>query len=159
MNCLIDTPGGEVNGLMTRLDPGHEPPQFKLGTNGPWNWGLLVPKTIKMMPGRPLMTNLKMTVQDDCAVSACSTPSHLHSVYKSAPHPLLVQSGGGGGQGSWWGESAFGQMSATLPPLPPVASIWTNRLSFPLTWHAYQLLSCEQPDPHTPFGNNQSTYL
>ena len=158
MNCLIDTPGGEVNGMMTRLDPGHEPPQFKLGTNEPWNWGLLVPKTIKMMPVRPLMTNLKMTVQDDCAVSACSTPSHLHSVYKSSPHLLLVQGGGGGDGAAGGGSQPLDRCLPPFPP-PPVASIWTNKLSFPLTWHAYQLLSCEQPDPHTPFGNNQSTYL
>ena len=129
MNCLIDTPGGEVNGLMTRLDPGHEPPQFKLGTNGPWNWGLLVPKTIKMMPGRPLMTNLKMTVQDDCAVSACSTPSHLHSVYKSAPHPLLVQSGGGGGTGQLVGGVSLWTVVCDPPP-PPSSCQLLNKQTF-----------------------------
>ena len=43
-----------------------------MGTNGPWNWRLTVPKTIKMTLVRPPMTNLKMTVRADCAVSACS---------------------------------------------------------------------------------------
>ena len=57
---------------------------------------------------RPLMTNLKMTVEDDCAVSACNThpppnPRPSNSVCKSS-HPLLVRGG----------ERAFGQMSATL---------------------------------------------
>ena len=31
-------------------------------------------KTIKVMPVRPLMTNTKMTVRADYAVSACSPP-------------------------------------------------------------------------------------
>ena len=33
----------------------------------------IVPKTIKMLLIRPPMTNLKMTVRADCAVSACNT--------------------------------------------------------------------------------------
>lgn len=36
------------------------------------NWRLTVPKQTKMMLVKPPMTNLKMTVRDDCAVSACS---------------------------------------------------------------------------------------
>ena len=58
---------------------------------------------------RPVMTNLKMTVRDDCAASACKLP---YSVYKSSPPqpPLVV--GGVVGAG---GKSAFGHMSATLP--------------------------------------------
>ena len=56
-----------------------------MGTNGPWNWRLTVPNTIKLMLLRPLMTNLKMTVGEDCAVSTCSPPP---PVYKSS-HPLL----------------------------------------------------------------------
>ena len=65
---------------------------------------------------RPLMTNLKLTVRDDYAVCACSNPSHHHSVFRSSPHPLLVGGGGVVGRGGWSrGESAFGQMSVTLP--------------------------------------------
>ena len=41
-------------------------------TNRPWNWRLIVPNTIKMTLVRPPMTNFKMTVRADCAVSACS---------------------------------------------------------------------------------------
>ena len=44
-----------------------------MGVNWPWNWRLTVVKTIKMMLVRPRMTNFKMTVRADCAVSACST--------------------------------------------------------------------------------------
>ena len=46
-----------------------------MGTSVPRNWRLTnCPETTKMMQGRPLMTNLKMTVTDDCAVSACNPP-------------------------------------------------------------------------------------
>ena len=58
------------------------------------------------------MTDLKLAVRDDCAVSACApTPE---SVYKCSHLPLV----GGGGVG---GGLAFAQMSATLPLqlLPP----------------------------------------
>ena len=41
-------------------------------TNWPWNWRLTIPKTIKTMLVRPLMTNFKMTIRADWAVSTCS---------------------------------------------------------------------------------------
>ena len=69
-----------------------------MGTNGPWNLRLTVPKTTKMTLIRLMMTNLKMTVTADCAVSTCSP-----FLLSLAP---LVASG-------WW-ESAFG-----LSPFPP----------------------------------------
>ena len=85
-----------------------------MGTSVPRNWRLTnCPETTKMMLGRPLMTNLKMTVTDDCAVSTCNPPD---SVYKSS-HPLLV-----GGR-----ELAFGRMSTSLPP---IAGIW-NKAKLP----------------------------
>ena len=65
-------------------------------------------KTTKMMLIRPLMTNLKMTVRDDCAVSAYNLPQP-QLCYRSS-HPLLVMG---------WVESALVQMSTTLP-----ASCW-----------------------------------
>ena len=43
-----------------------------MGTSGPWNWRLTGPKTIKMTLVRPPMTNVKMTVWADRAVSACT---------------------------------------------------------------------------------------
>ena len=72
--------------------------------NQSWNWRLTVPKTTKMTLVRPLMTNLKMTVKDDHAVSACSLllPSIKTLV------PLLASVG----------ELAFGLMSALPPQLP-----------------------------------------
>ena len=100
MSCLIDTktPGGEVNCMTARPYPGLELPKFreltakKWGKNGPWNCRLTLPKSTKMMVVRPLMTNLKMTVRDDCTVSACSPPPPTHSVCKSS-HPLFVRGG------------------------------------------------------------------
>ena len=43
-----------------------------MGTNRPWNWRFTVIKTIKMMLIRPPMTNFKMTVRADYAVSTCN---------------------------------------------------------------------------------------
>ena len=65
-----------------------------MGPHGPQNWRFTVPKTTKMMPVTPQMTSLKMTVRDDCFVSACSP---LPTLYKSS-HPLLLR---GGGVGLW----------------------------------------------------------
>ena len=65
-------------------------------------------RTTKMMLIRPLMTNLKMTVRDDCAVSAYNLPQSQLCYRRS--HPLLVMG---------WAESALVQMSTTLP-----ASCW-----------------------------------
>ena len=72
-------------------------------------------KSTEMTLFRPLMTNLKMTVWDDCAASACNLPPS-NSVTKNS-QPLLVR-----------GVSAFGQMSTTLPS--SVAGIW-NKANFP----------------------------
>ena len=58
---------------------------------------------------KPLMTNLKMTVRDDYAVSACSPPPLLVSV--KALVPLVA---GVGGAGLW--------MDVHHPP-PTVAGI------------------------------------
>ena len=91
----------------------------EMGTNGPWNWKFTVPKTIKVMLARPLMANLKITVRDDYAVPACSHPPYF-CLWKLV-QPLLVRAGR---------ESAFGQMSTTLPSTPPVAGIW-NKANFP----------------------------
>ena len=87
----------------------------EMGTNVPWNWRLTVPKTTEMILFRPQTTNLKMTVWDDCAASACNPPPS-NSVTKSS-QLLLVR-----------GISAFGQMSTTLRS--SVAGIW-NKANFP----------------------------
>ena len=95
---------------------------------------------------RPLMTNLKMTLRDDCATSAhrpppASTPNPTPHppppVYKSS-HPLLV------GEGR---ESAFGHKSTTLPA--NCQHLKWSKLSFPPTWPVCWLLSGEQLNaPH-----------
>ena len=69
----------------------------EMGTNQPWNWRLTVHKTIKMTLVRPPITNLKVTVRADCAVSACSQPPT--SVYKRSYPP--VTSGGEWGVSLW----------------------------------------------------------
>ena len=90
-----------------------------------------------------------MTVRDDCAVSACSSP-HQTPVYKCS-HPLLF-----GG----WGKSAFGQMSATPGPLPFSCCLKQSKFSFPPSWPAYWLLSGEQSDTLcVPFGNNERWHM
>ena len=55
-------------------------------------------KTTKTMLVRPLMTSLKMTVRDDCAVSACSSPTPTLSIKALAP---LVAVGWGVGVSLW----------------------------------------------------------
>ena len=102
----------------------------------PQNWRLSVPKTTKMTLLRPLMTNwrwpLEMTV-----LFLHATPHH-HSVYKCFPSLLL-------GQGQ---ESAFGQMSATLPT--PGAGTWSKAN---LPFHKPGLFTdfwvASGPTPHT----------
>ena len=99
MSCLIlQHPGGEVNYMMTRLYPGHEVPQFwELAsknkrtlewTKDPETENKL-PKTIKMTLVRPPMTNLKMTVRADCAISPCSP--FLLSIKTLAPLVASVE--------------------------------------------------------------------
>ena len=85
----------------------------EMGTNGPWDWRLTVPKTIKMTLVRPPTTNLKMTVRADCAVSACSPLT----VCKSSC-PLIVTGGGVGVAVGLW----------TSDHLPPSIQ---NKANFP----------------------------
>ena len=84
---------------------------------------------------RPLMINLKMTVGDDCTVSAHSPPIP-ESVHKSS-HSLLVGVGVGG--------LAFGQMFTTLLTILPASEVKQTFLSTNLA--VYWLLSSEQLDP------------
>ena len=91
-----------------------------MGTNGPWNWRLTVPQTVKMMLIRPLTTNLKMTVRDGHAVSACNSPSPTLST--KALTPCLS-----------WGLEGRSRPLDICPPgwtLLLVASIW-NKANFP----------------------------
>ena len=74
-----------------------------------------VHKTIKMAWVRPLMTNLKMTIKTDCAVSAYSTP--VTSVYKGS----CPTGWSGGGVGLW---------IDVCHPNSPVSGIW-NQTNFP----------------------------
>ena len=62
-----------------------------MGTNRPWNWGLAVLKTIKMIWDRPPMTNFKMTVRADCVVSVYNP---LLSIKALAPWLSLAGQGG-----------------------------------------------------------------
>lgn len=97
-------------------------------TNQPWNWTVTELKTIKIMLVRPPMTNFKMTVRADSAVSACSS---LPLCIKTFPPRLSV------GHGLW----AFGQESGFPHPIQ-------NKANFPFYQPGlfYWLLSGEQPD-------------
>ena len=114
----------------------------EMGTNGLWNWRLTVPKTIKMMLVRPLMTNLKMTVRDDCAVSACSPPPLTLLMLSPTPNPLLVWAGGWGKVSLW--------TDACRPP-PTVAGTW-NKPNFPFhqpgLFTDFWMASSQVPNAH-----------
>ena len=62
-----------------------------------------------MTLARPLMISLKMTVRDDCAISACGRPPLLFIKFLA---PLLVEKGGVG----FWTDVPY-------PPPPSVAGI------------------------------------
>ena len=66
----------------------------EMRTNQPWNWRLTVLKTVQMTLVRPQMTNFKMTVRVNRAVSACS--AFLPSI-KVLAHWLSVCREPGGG--------------------------------------------------------------
>ena len=89
-----------------------------MGTNWPWNWRLTVllqltvKHAIKMTMVRPPMTNFKITIRVDCAVSACSPMQLPPSVYKSSCL-LIVGDGGLGGVSHWAGSHP----QHTPPPL------------------------------------------
>ena len=89
-----------------------------MGTKGPWNWSLSALKMIKIMLVRPLMTNLEMTVRDDCAVSVWSPPT-APPLFINILTRCFVRGG----------RVGLRQKSATAFP-PPVASIW-NKANFP----------------------------
>ena len=150
MSCLIDTktPGGKLNYIVTRLYPGHELPQFwelaseKCDQKDPGTDDELSKTTkTKMLLVRPLVTNLKMTVRADCAVSTYSHFPPPHPISKSSC-PLLV----GGGVG--WGSQPWNRY---MPPSPPSGQhLKWRKLSFPPAWPVYWLLSGQQLEPaHT----------
>ena len=86
----------------------------EMGTNQPWNWRLVVPKITKMTLVRPTLTNIKMTVRTDCAVSAWSPlPQSIKPFF-----PIVRDGGVGLWTGVWWG----------CPP--PLAGI-QNKANFP----------------------------
>ena len=79
------------------------------------NWVLSAPKTVKMMLVRPPMTDFKMLVRADCALSPCGL---FPLPTETLAHWLSMVGGAGGSL--WMG---------TLPPLL-VASIQTKKKSF-----------------------------
>ena len=102
-------------------------------TNQPWNWTVTELKTIKIMLVRPPMTNFKMTVRADSAVSACSSL------------PLSVKA-----LASWLslGWEASRPLDRRLPSQHhPCLLAYKIKQTFLSTWPLYWLLSKEQPDP------------
>ena len=92
------------------------------------------------------MSSLKMTVGDDCGVSACNPA--LSTLYKSARSLLVGVE-----------ESAFGQMSA-IPPLQLQASkIKHTFLSTNLACLLAFISQTPLPTPATPFDNKGKVAL
>ena len=113
------------NYVMTRLYSGQAATiprsgHKEMGTSGPWNWRLTVPTTTKMTLVRPQMTNLKMTLRDDCAVSPCSAPSPTPSVKALTP---AYWGGGGGGR----------TLDRSLAPSPYQVPAPEMKQTFPFT--------------------------
>ena len=79
-----------------------------MGTNRPWNRKFTVLKTIKVMLVRPPMTNFRIAVWADCAISACSP---LSPSIKALAHWQSVK-----GVSFWTG---------VCPP-PSLANIWNK---------------------------------
>ena len=104
----------------------------EMGRNQPWTQRLAVSKTIKAILVRLPVTNFKMTIWADCAVSPWS-PYHWSK--KVLAHWLL------GRRGREWD---FGLTSA-LPDTPVTAS--KIKQTFLSTNLHYWLLRGEQPDP------------
>ena len=98
-----------------------------MGTNSPWNWILTVPKAIKMMQVRPVITNFKMT-----ELTVLFLHGALSPIYKSSS-PLVVSGG----------ELVFGQESI----LSGCCLLKESQLFFPPTWPLYWLSRGKQPDP------------
>ena len=66
-------------------------------THRPWDWRLTVPQTTMLV--RPPLTNFKMMVKADCAVSACTPPRAPPLLSIETLVPWLQ----GGGVGLWTG--------------------------------------------------------
>ena len=137
--------------MMARIYPWHKLPHFWIMASRNANTWVLelktnVHKTIKMTRVRPLMTNLKVTVRADCAVSAHSTT--ITSVYKgSCP---TGWSGGGSG---------FGSMSATPTPQLLESEIKQTFLFTNLTWLLDLKQQAAAPHRHTHRFGNSGTVL
>ena len=101
-------------------------------TNWSWNCRLSVLEAIKMMPVKPSMTNFKMTVRGECAISACSP---LPLSINALAHWLSVE-------GSWPLDSC-----PPSPPQPQSLAFKIKQTSFLPTWPLNWLLSGKQPDP------------
>ena len=105
-----------------------------------------MPKTIKMTLVRLPMTHLKMTVRDDCAVSACILL--LLSIKSSCPTGCRCR-----GISLW--------MDVHSPPLThPQLPIFEIKQTFLSTNLAYLLaLEWHAARPHTPFRNSNASRI
>ena len=128
---LKPSPGGEVNYMdqtvaMTYAATVPRIGLKEVGTNQLGKWRITRLKTTKMMLVRLPMTNFKMTVRTDYAVSAWSPPP---SDYKSS-YPLIVKGG------RW----SLDRCPTPTPHPCPSTSIW-NKANFP--FHLASLLVFE----------------
>ena len=109
--------------------------------NHHWKWRLTVPKTIKMTLVRPLMTNFKMTIRADWAVSACSPLPLSVKALSSDCQESIRGSGEGGGR-----SRILDRHLLLLPLIHCWHPIW-SKLCFSPTWLLQWLFSGKQPDP------------
>ena len=120
-----------------------------MGISALWKWRLTVPKTTKMMPVRPLMTNWRWLLETAMLFLRVIAP---HSVHKSS-HSLL-----GFFACVFWGRSR--PLNRCPLPSPQVTSIW-NKANLLSTNLGY-LLAFEWPEldpPHIPFSSKSMWIL
>ena len=72
---------------------------------------------------RPLMTNFKITIRVDCAVSACSPMQLSPSVYKSS---CLLMLGMGGRGSQTLDRIPPSTHPSSFPPILPLHQLWTQ---------------------------------
>ena len=114
-----------------------------MGTNGPWNWRLLVPKIAEVMLVRPVWRRLlEMTVL--LPHVACTPSAHPQlSLWKLSPPACH-----GHGLGPW---------TDVRHPPPTLLTSEIKQTFLSTNLAVYWLLSSEQPDPTHPFNNNTRT--
>ena len=100
---------------------------------------------------RPVMTNLKMTIRHDCAVSACNHPPHTLSI-----KVLTLSLWAGWRELQGQGRVGLWTDVCHPPPAPPVVGIW-NKANLP--FHQSDLFTAfEAASSRTPMHTCQQVH-